>query len=75
MNVFNGAYVQTAGGLDGDQESGIIGDFPADDNFLLITARQTACRQRTTVIGTHIVCLDEFLRKGSHLPSVDPASG
>ena len=72
VHILDRADVQAAGGLDGDQEFGLLGDLTADDDLLLVAAGQAAGQLGTAVLRTHIVGLDQLLRKGPHLFSVDP---
>ena len=75
VHIFNGADIQSARGLNGDQQPGIVGDLSADDDLLLIAAGEAACREGAAIVGAHIVGFDQLLRKTLHLFAVDPASG
>ena len=74
VDVFDRAHVQAARGLDGDQEGGVISDLPADDDLLLVAAREAARHERPAVARPHVIGLDQLIGKASHLFSIDRAA-
>ena len=74
VDVLDRAYVQSSSRLDRDEKLGFIGDLAADDDLLLVAARKAACQPGTAVLGTNVICLDQFLSEGTHLLAVDPAA-
>ena len=64
MYVLNGAHVQAAGGLDGDEQFGVLVDLAGHDGLLLVSAGHAARGGDGALAGADVVLLDELLGVG-----------
>ena len=61
VDVFDRAHVQSAGGLDGDQQVRVLIDLPGHDGLLLVAAGHAAGDGHRALAGAHVVLLDQPL--------------
>ena len=73
MDVLDGAHVQTAGGLNCDDQSLVTVQLTGNDGLLLVAARHGARHGNRALTGTHVKLLNQFFRVGAHCSLIDKA--
>ena len=59
MDILNGAHVQAAGGLDGNEQLRVLVNLPGHDGLLLVAAGHAAGHGDRPLAGADIVLVDE----------------
>ena len=66
MDILDSAYVQAAGGLDGDQQLGVFIDLARNDGFLLVAAGHAAGNRCGALAAAHVILLNQSGGIGLH---------
>ena len=75
MDVFDGAHVQAAGGLDRDDQRLVPVQFTGDDGLLLVAAGHAAGDRDRALAGAHVKLVDQPVGVFSHFVEADEAVG
>ena len=73
MDILNGTYVQTAGGLHRNKQLGVLVDLPGDDRFLLVAAGHGTGHGDGALTGTDVILLDQPLGIGADVLPAEEA--
>ena len=73
VDIFDGAHVQATGGLDGDEQLGILVDLTGNDGLLLVAAGHGPGNGDGALTGTDVILLDEPLGIGADVLAAQEA--